>query len=198
MKFTTKEIPLEQIETNEGQLDGVPRNPRLIKDDRFAALVKSLRENPEMLELREILVVPHGGKFVAIGGNMRLLALRELKKKTVPVKVIPAETPAETLRAYVVKDNVAFGEIDFDALANEWDIDELVSFGMELDDLAPTDDNGDEQSTDETADDESAEIADAFTLTIAFDSQDKLNSFIEAHRAELQKLNANISIEEKH
>lgn len=197
MKFTTKEIPLEQIETNEGQLNGVPRNPRLIKDDRFDALVKSLRDNPEMLELREILVVPHGGKFVAIGGNMRLLALRELKQKTVPAKVIPAETPAETLRAYVVKDNVAFGEIDFDALANEWDVDELVAFGMELDDLTPNDDSDDEQSTDETADDEPAEITDAFTLTIAFDSQDKLNGFIEAHRAELQKLNANISIEEK-
>ena len=197
MKFTTKEIPLEQIETNEGQINGVPRNPRLIKDDRFDALVKSLRENPEMLELREILVVPHGGKFVAIGGNMRLLALRELKQKTVPAKVIPAETPAETLRAYVVKDNVAFGEIDFDALANEWDVDELVAFGMELDDLTPNDDSDDEQSTDETADDEPTEITDAFTLTIAFDSQDKLNGFIEAHRAELQKLNANISIEEK-
>ena len=197
MKFTTKEIPLEQIETNEGQINGVPRNPRLIKDDRFDALVKSLRENPEMLELREILVVPHGGKFVAIGGNMRLLALRELKQKTVPAKVIPAETPAETLRAYVVKDNVAFGEIDFDALANEWDVDELVAFGMELDDLTPNDGDDDEQNTDETADDEPAEITDAFTLTIAFDSQDKLNGFIEAHRAELQKLNANISIEEK-
>lgn len=197
MKFTKKEIPLDKVETNEGQLAGVPRNPRIVKDDRFRALVKSLRDNPEMLDLREILVVPVAdGKFVAIGGNARLLALRELKQTTVPAKIIPAETPSETLRAYVIKDNVAFGEMDFDALANEWNVDELVSFGMELDDLTPYDDTDGENS--EAADgDEPTEIADAFTLTIAFDSQDKLSAFIEKHRAELQALNANVSIEEK-
>lgn len=197
MKFTTKEIPIEKIETNDGQLNGVPKNPRLIKDDRFQRLKKSIADNPEMLALREILVVPYGEKYVALGGNMRLLALRELKHKTVPAKVIPADTPAETLRAYIIKDNVAFGENDFDALANEWDFDELDAFGMELDAFKPYDDEENADDSDNENADNPEEIADAFILKISFDSQEKLSEFMEKHRAELQRLNANVQIEEK-
>lgn len=85
----TINIPLSKIEVNKGQIEGLPSNPRLIRDNKFRLLMQSIEENPEMLQLRELLVVPHGDKYVIIGGNMRFKALRALKYKDAPCKVIP-------------------------------------------------------------------------------------------------------------
>lgn len=128
-----KNLKVSQLEVNKGQIEGLPKNPRFIKDDRYKALKKSIEDAPEMLSLRELIVYPHGDKFVVIGGNMRLRACTEIGYKEIPCKVLPAETPAEKLREYAIKDNVGFGSDDFDILANEWDIDELTDWGMELD-----------------------------------------------------------------
>ena len=92
-------IKLSKLVENRGQIEGLPANPRFIKDDKYAKLKKSIEDDPEMLELRELLVYPLGNKFVVIGGNMRLKALRELGATECPCKVIPAETPVEKLRA---------------------------------------------------------------------------------------------------
>ena len=127
-----KNIQIELIETNKGQIEGVPANPRVIKDKKFKKLVKSIEENPEMLDLREILVYPLGDKFITIGGNMRLEAVKKLGYKEVPCKVLPVETPAENLRAYILRDNASYGEWDFDELANCWDIDELEMADIEV------------------------------------------------------------------
>ena len=127
-----KNIKIELIETNKGQLEGVPANPRVIKDKKFKKLVKSIEENPEMLDLREILVFPLGDKFITIGGNMRLEAVKKLGYKDVPCKVLPVETPVENLRAYILRDNASYGEWDFDELANCWDIDELEIADIEI------------------------------------------------------------------
>lgn len=127
-----KNIQIELIETNKGQIEGVPANPRVIKDKKFKKLVKSIEENPEMLDLREILVYPLEDKFIAIGGNMRLEAVKKLGYKDVPCKVLPVETPAENLRAYILRDNASYGEWDFDELANCWDIDELEIADIDL------------------------------------------------------------------
>ena len=110
----------------------MPKNPRQIKDKRFKALKKSIEDAPEMLNLRELIVYPHGGKFVAVCGNMRLRACRELGYKELPCKVLDEDTPPEKLREYAIKDNVPFGEDDMDAFANEWDMAELENWGMEL------------------------------------------------------------------
>lgn len=107
-------LPLSAIEPNHGQIDGLPKNPRVLRDAKFDALKKSITDNPEMLALRELLVFKHGEKYVIIGGNMRYRALKDLKYKDAPCKVIPADTPVETLRAYTIKDNGDFGEWDFD------------------------------------------------------------------------------------
>jgi ParB-like nuclease domain len=128
----TQNIKVSLLESNTGQIEGLPKNPRFIKDDRFKALVKSLQDTPEMLELRPILVFQVGKKFVIIGGNMRYRASLELGYKELPCKVISSDTPVEKLRAYTIKDNVAFGQNDFDILANEWDEFELLDFGMEV------------------------------------------------------------------
>jgi hypothetical protein len=127
-----KDIKISKLELNKGQVEGLPKNPRFIRDERYKALVKSIEDAPEMLKLRELLVVEHGSKFVVIGGNMRLRACKELGMETVPCKVLPADTPVAKLREYAIKDNNGFGEDDWDILANEWDAEELQEWGVEL------------------------------------------------------------------
>ena len=124
-------LPIGKIETNHGQIDGLPKNPRVLRDEQYKKLKRSIEDNPEMLTLRELLVYPHGGKYVVIGGNMRLRILQDLGEKEVPCKIIPEDTPVDKLRAYTIKDNTSGGEWDWDDLANEWDAAELDSWGLE-------------------------------------------------------------------
>ena len=145
----TESLPIEQLELNRGQIYGLPKNPRFIRDERFEALKKSISDNPEMMKLRELIVYPFNEKFVVIGGNMRLRACIELGFKNVPCKVLPFETPVEKLRAYTIKDNVAFGENDWDAFANEWDLSELKDFGMTLDEIEGFEEDGSGPESDE-------------------------------------------------
>lgn len=143
MAFEVKNIRLHELELNEGQMYGLPRNPRWIRDARYEALKKSIEDAPEMLGLRELLVYPlddvegHKGKYIIIGGNMRYRACLELGYQEVPCKVIPLETPVKKLREYVIKDNEGFGQNDWDLLSSEWEQDELQGWGMELDYIAP-------------------------------------------------------------
>jgi hypothetical protein len=128
----SQNIALAKLEINKGQIEGLPKNPRLIKDAKFEKLKKSIEDNPEMLGMREVLVYPHGSKFVIIGGNMRFQACKDLGFTEVPCKVLDKDTTAEQLRAITIKDNVGFGEHDWELLANEWDSVELKDWGIEL------------------------------------------------------------------
>ena len=130
--MNAQDIKLYQLRNNAGQIEGLPGNPRLIKDDRFKKLVKSLQDDPEMLSLRELIVFPHNDTFVVIGGNMRLKALRELEYTEAPCKVLPADTHIEKLKAIALKDNSSFGDYDYEALANEWDAQLLADCGIEV------------------------------------------------------------------
>jgi hypothetical protein len=132
----SKKLPISAIEQNKGQIKGLPKNPRLIKDTKYQKLKKSIEDNPEMLGARELLVYPMGDKYVIIGGNMRYTACKELGYTELPCKILPAEYTAEQLRAITIKDNVAFGENDWDILANEWDAEELADWGMEIHDFS--------------------------------------------------------------
>jgi hypothetical protein len=133
MKLLQSElISISKLTTNNGQIEGLPKNPRLIKSEKFEKLKKSIEDNPEMLGMREVLVYPHGSKYVIIGGNMRFQACKELQFETVPCKVLSKDTTAEQLRAITIKDNVGFGEHDWELLANEWDSVELEEWGLEL------------------------------------------------------------------
>lgn len=125
-------IPLSKIEPNRGQIVGLPKNPRLIRDEKFEKLKKSISEDIEMTALREILVIEHDGKYVIIGGNMRFRAMQDLGIKEAPCKVIPADTDVEKLRAYTIKDNAGFGDWDWDDLANEWSDDALSDWGVDV------------------------------------------------------------------
>lgn len=122
-------MPVSKLRMNTGQIEGLPKNPRVIKGERYEKLKKSLQDNPEMLKLRELVAVQYGGDHVVIMGNMRLKALRELGVKKVPVKVLPEGVPVEHLKAYVAKDNVEFGQWDMEMLKLDWDVDELQDWG---------------------------------------------------------------------
>lgn len=128
----TQNIPLSKIVPNSGQIEGLPANPRIIKDEKFAALKKSLQDDPEMLELRELIVFPFNKEFVIIGGNMRYRAAQELGIAELPCKVLTPDTPVEKLRAITIKDNIPYGQWDMDSLANEWEMGELEEWGMDL------------------------------------------------------------------
>jgi DNA modification methylase len=108
-----------------------PNNPRLIKDDKFQKLVKSIENFPKMMELRPIIV---NDQNIVLGGNMRLAALKELGYKEIPnewVKKAKDLTP-EQQNEFIVKDNVSFGAWDWDILANEWDSEQLVDWGLDV------------------------------------------------------------------
>lgn len=132
MNFKSEMIPLSKIDNNTGQIDGVPKNPRYIKDHRYQKLKQSIVEDPEMLELRELLVYPMKNRFVVIAGNQRLAVCRELKFKETLCKILPADTSADKLKRYIIKDNIPYGDPDWDALANEWDETELIDWGLEI------------------------------------------------------------------
>ena len=103
-------------------------NPRFIKDDKFRKLVKSIKEFPEMLELRPIVV---DEDMIVLGGNMRLKACIEAGLKEVHIKIAENLTE-EQKKEFIVKDNVGFGEWDWDLLANEWDTELLEEWGLDL------------------------------------------------------------------
>ena len=105
-----------------------PSNPRIIKDDKFKKLVKSIQEFPQMLELRPIVV---DANMVVLGGNMRLKACKAAGLKEVPI-VIADNLTEEQQAEFIIKDNVGFGEWDWDLLANEWDEDLLQEWGLDL------------------------------------------------------------------
>jgi DNA modification methylase len=109
-----------------------PKNPRVIKDGKFQKLVKSIQEFPDMLNKRPLIVFTDvDGKYVVLGGNMRLKALNELKFKEIPV-IIADEWTEEQKAEFLIKDNVGFGEWDWDSLANEWDVEKLDDWGLDL------------------------------------------------------------------
>ena len=104
-----------------------PKNPRLIKDENFQKLVRSIQEFPEMLEARPIVVNPEG---IIIGGNMRYKACKAAGLTEAPVYV--ASWGETKDRQFIIKDNVSAGENDMDILANEWDATELNDWGLNV------------------------------------------------------------------
>ena len=116
-----------------------PNNPRIIKDDKFKKLVKSLTEFPEMMAKRPIVCVTDtDGKLYPLGGNMRLKALQEIGHKEIPDTWITLadEWNQEQRNEFVIKDNVGFGEWDWDDLANNWDAEKLEEWGLDIPDFA--------------------------------------------------------------
>jgi ParB-like chromosome segregation protein Spo0J len=113
-------LPIWKIKNN-------PNNPRLVKDDKFKKLVKSIKDFPEMLDKRPIIV---NEDMIVLGGNMRLKACNEAGLKEVPV--IVANWTEEQQRAFIIKDNLGYGEWDWDMIADEWNYSDLKEWGLEI------------------------------------------------------------------
>ena len=139
-----------------------PNNPRILKDDKFVKLTQSIKDFPQMLEIRPIVV---NDDMVVLGGNMRLKACKEAGLKEVPVIKVNDLTE-EQQREFIIKDNVGFGEWDWDLLANEWDTDLLEDWGLELD-FNPVDDKEgltDEDDTPEVTENPVSKVGDIWLL----------------------------------
>lgn len=119
--MNSKKVKISEVKVN-------PNNPRLIKDDKFRKLVKSIKEFPQMLEIRPIVV---NKDMIVLGGNMRLKACQEAGLKEVPI-IIADSLTEEQQREFLIKDNVSGGEWDWDILANEWDGEQLEEWGLDL------------------------------------------------------------------
>lgn len=130
MSFERARLPLGVFETNTGQVDGLPANPRKWSKKEVERLAKSIRETPELLELRPVIALRHGDALVVLGGNLRLEAARHLKLDSVPVLIVEDTVPADKLKEIVIKDNGSFGEWDADLLARDWGDVDLQAWGI--------------------------------------------------------------------
>lgn len=111
-----------------GKVRTNPNNPRVIKDKKFEKLVKSIKEFPDMLRIRPIVV---DSDYVVLGGNMRLKACKEAEMKEIPI-IVADELTEEQKKEFVIKDNASFGEWDWDNLANEWEAELLDEWGLDV------------------------------------------------------------------
>lgn len=140
-------LPMSAVEVNAGQLEGLPANPREIRDEKFEKLKANIQKYPELLKYRSLMVYPMpNGKHIIIGGNMRYRAMQELGYTEVPCVIIPAETPVEKLGAYTILDNNGFGKWDWDLLANEWSDWNMEDLGLDWEFAGFGEDKGEVQT----------------------------------------------------
>lgn len=139
----TEKVAIGKIKLN-------PNNPRIIKDDKFQKLVKSIQEFPQMLSIRPIVV---NDDMIVLGGNMRLKACQEAGLKEIPI-IKASNLTEEQQKEFIIKDNVGFGEWDWENLANEWDETQLEDWGLDVwinkgkDELLEVEDEVEETTTD--------------------------------------------------
>ena len=154
-----RNVAIGLLEENKGQIEGLPANPRQWTRMDLDSLKKSIEETPELLEARGCIAVPHEGRFVVLGGNMRLSACRELGMKEIPCYVFPESTPTAKLKEIVIKDNGSFGAWDFDMLANEWSDLALSDFGVQIpEDWTEETKEKEEKAKDDNFDEEKEDI----------------------------------------
>jgi len=151
----SKIIKLSAIKQN-------PNNPRSINKDKFAKLVKSIEEFPRMLELRPIVLNKDN---IVLGGNMRLKACKHIGLTEVPV-VYADDLTEEEQRQFIIKDNVGFGDWDWELLANEWDVSDLAVWGLDV--WQP------EEETDKELTDISEKINEVFKIEVEVDNEQEL------------------------
>jgi site-specific DNA-methyltransferase (adenine-specific) len=128
------QIPLAQIDNNVGQIPGVKENPREMTVMEFKKLKRSLQRDARYTAVCELKVYQYQGRWVAIGGNMRLRAMIDLGWEKAPCKPLPDDTDAETLNRWILLDNANFGRWDFDKLANQWSEETLAEMNIDIPD----------------------------------------------------------------
>lgn len=178
-------VPISKVKPN-------PKNPRVIKDDKFQKLVKSITEFPGMLEKRPLVVTSDvDGKYVVLGGNMRLKAAKEVGIKQ--IEIIAADDWTEEQKAeFLIKDNVSFGEWDWDQLANEWDAEKLDDWGLNIPNWSAGIDQNEmtEDDIDITEEfDPVGTSANVQRVVFIFDGSDEAESYLKSLNVEYVKRN---------
>ena len=169
-------LKLAELTPNTGQIPGLPINPRQWTKGDVDKIAASLKETPELFEARPVLVIPHDGKYVILGGNLRYEGARANKEKEVPAIIFPEDTPVEKLKEVVIKDNGAFGAWDYDELANNWDDLPLGDWGVPA-----WNETGEEMPpiTAETKPDLSDQLDFKFRLEITFDTEEEQHALFD-------------------
>lgn len=159
----TKElINISALELNEGQINGVPKNPRYLKGEEHDKLKKSLKDSPELLQYKPLMVcATENNTFVVVCGNMRLRICQELHNEgmegfdALPCFVLNKDVPVAKIKEYAIKDNVQAGNWDWDELANgDWEVNELQDWGVDCSFLTDTEPVEQMSEREETEDDE--------------------------------------------
>jgi hypothetical protein len=136
-------VPTVAIWPNTGQIPGLPANPKYTDERGYNDLRNSLLEDPEYLNARPLIVIPFADQYVVICGNGRHKMCVELTILEVPCVILNPNTPVEKLKRYMVKDNVNYGKWDWDMLANDFEVEELAHFGIDVPYYGEPDDEGD-------------------------------------------------------
>ena len=153
MSYEVKIVSTQHVKLNKD-------NPRFIRDEKFEKLVQSIRGFPEMTNLRPIVV---DDNMIILGGNMRFRAMKEVGLKKVPI-IIASGLSESQRREFIIKDNVGFGEWDWDTLSNEWDIEELTEWGLDIINFDANDDDEFEETDDTTI---------SYKLELSFDTPEE-------------------------
>jgi hypothetical protein len=162
------DVKISQIKPN-------PKNPRTIKDERFEKLKKSIQDFPDMLNKRPLVCFTDtDGKFVVLGGNMRLKAAKDLGLKELPI-ILADEWTEEQKAEFLIKDNVGFGEWDWNELNTDWDTEQLEEWGLEVPGF---DMNADGLGTDFTLPDGDKAPFQQMTFTLADEQADQIKNAI--------------------
>lgn len=180
-------INLSCLELNEGQIVGIPKNPRYLKGEEHDKLKKSLKDSPELLQYKPLMVYAiEGGKFVVICGNMRLRICQELHNEgaegfdALPCFVLNKDVPIDKIKEYAIKDNVQAGNWDWDELANgDWEVDDLQDWGVDCSFLTETEDADNLEKKGKEEKDYSDEIVSEYKLEVDCKKEETLQALYE-------------------
>lgn len=180
-------ISLSCLELNEGQIVGIPKNPRYLKGEEHDKLKKSLKDSPELLQYKPLMVYAiKGGKFVVICGNMRLRICQELHNGGVegfdalPCFVLNKDVPIAKIKEYAIKDNVQAGNWDWDELANgDWEVDDLQDWGVDCSFLTESEDADNLEKKEKEEKDYSDEIVSEYKLEVDCKNEETMQALYE-------------------
>ena len=180
-------IDITKLEYNEGQIEGLSKNPRFLKESEHDKLKKSLTDSPEFLEYKPLMVYAmDNGNYVTICGNMRLRVANELRLDghsefdTIPCVVLKSDTPIEKIKEYAIKDNVQAGNWDWDELANgEWETDDLQDWGVDYTFLTESEDADNLEKKEKEEKDYSDEIVSEYKIEVDCKNEETMQSLYE-------------------
>lgn len=180
-------INLSCLELNEGQIVGIPKNPRYLKGEEHDKLKKSLKDSPELLQYKPLMVYAiEDGKFVVICGNMRLRICQELHNEGVeafealPCFVLNKDVPIAKIKEYAIKDNVQAGNWDWDELANgDWEVEDLQDWGVDCSFLTKSEDADNLEKKEKEEKDYSDEIVSEYKLEVDCKNEETLQALYE-------------------